>query len=84
METLEIIINFLIYIPLFALVILVYLLLCKVQEYRDELLYLKSICEHAVKISEQNEKKLNEHISKNKRSHKQSFMIGFTKEKNKQ
>ena len=79
MEKLETFIEFLIFIPLFALVILVYLLLNKVQEYRDEVEYLKSACEQAVKIAEQNEKKLDEHITKSKRSHKQSFVIGYEK-----
>ena len=81
METIETIIQIVIYIPLFAFVILVLLLLRKVQEYRDEVEYLKSVCEQVVKISEQTEKKLNEHITQNKRSHKQSFIIGYEKGK---
>ena len=79
METLELIIDFLIYVPLFALVVLVLLLLHKVQEYRDEVEYLKSICKQAVKISEQTEKKLDEHISKQKLYGTKSYFQGYTK-----
>lgn len=79
METLEIIINFLIYITLFSLVILILLLLNKVKEFHNELLYLKSIYEQAVQISEKTEKKLTTHINNHIKSHKQSFTIGYTK-----
>ena len=64
-----------------TLIIVVLLLLQKVQEYRDEVEYLKSVCEQAVQVSEQIEKKLNEHISKSKKSHKKAFMIGYEKGK---
>lgn len=77
----EIIIDLLIYIPLIALIIVVLLLLQKVQEYRDEVEYLKSVCEQAVQVSEQTEKKLDEHISKSKNSHKRAFIIGYEKGK---
>lgn len=78
---LEVIIDFLIYIPLIALIIVVLLLLQKVQEYRDEVAYLKSVCEQVVQITAQTEKKLNEHIYKSKNSHKKAFMIGYEKGK---
>lgn len=81
MLELKIIIDFLIYIPMLTLVVLVYILLCKVQKYRDEVEYLKSICEQAIQINKQTEKKLEEYNTKNKRSHKQSFMIGYQKGK---
>ena len=58
MLELEIIIDFLIYIPMLTLVVLVYILLCKVQKYRDEVEYLRSVCEQAIQISKQNEKSL--------------------------
>ena len=80
-DTIEIIIEFLIYIPLFTLVILMYLLLNKVQKYRNEVEYLKSVCEQAVKINEQTEKKLNEHISKQKFYSTKSYFQGYTKGK---
>ena len=83
METIEIIIELLIYIPLFSLTIIVYFLLCKVQEYRNEIEYLKSVCEQSVQISEQTEKKLDQYISKCKNSNKKSFMIGYEKGKKK-
>lgn len=47
----KIIIDLLIYIPMIALIIVVLLLLQKVQEYRDEVEYLKSVCEQAVEVS---------------------------------
>ena len=75
----EVIIDLLIYIPMITLIIVVLLLLQKVQEYRDEVEYLKSVCEQAVQVSEQTEKKLNEHISKSKQNNKRSFMIGYEK-----
>ena len=81
METIETIIQFMIYIPLFALVILVLLLLRKVQEYRDEVEYLKSVCEQVVKVSEQTEKKLNEHIKKKNLYSTKSYFQGYTKGK---
>lgn len=77
----EVIIDLLIYIPMIALIIVVLLLLQKVQEFRDEVKYLKSVCEQAVQITAQTEKKLNEHISKSKHSHKQAFIIGYEKGK---
>ena len=68
-----------IYIPLFALVIVIILLLNKVQKYRDEVEYLKSVCEQAVKVSEQTEKKLNDHIKKQKLYNTKSYFQGYTK-----
>lgn len=47
----EIIIDLLIYIPMIALIIVVLLLLQKVQEYRDEVKYLKSTLEQAIEVS---------------------------------
>ena len=81
METIETILNFTIFIPLIALVILCFLLLREVDDCRDEIKYLKSVCEQAVQVSEQTEKKLNEHISKSKHSHKKAFIIGYEKGK---
>ena len=47
----EIIIDLLIYIPMIALIIVVLLLLKKVQEYQDEVEYLRSTLEQAVEVS---------------------------------
>ena len=81
METMKTIIQFMIYITLFALVVLVLLLLSKVQAYRDEVKYLKSVCEQAVKISEETEKKLYKHINEQKLYSTKSYFKGYTKGK---
>lgn len=51
METIEIILNFMICIPLITFVILCFLLLREVDDCRDEIKYLKSVCEQAVEVS---------------------------------
>ena len=79
----KIIIDLLIYIPMIALIIVVLLLLQKVQEYRDEVEYLKSVCEQAVEVSTKAEDEAKEakkliryHIDHNYKIAQKSFYQG--------